>query len=129
MPPCFSNFSALTTCGNVNGSSELRYAAVKDCRCESGNERISYEKVSRLDSTGRETAKRLFHPLAKTEGAPPAPSTNANLSMPFAFSAAFVNKEENGPSNRSTLSLINVSQFFVVRSGLLLSSRIFNITS
>ena len=61
-------------------------------------------------ATGSETSKTLWSAwldaVVNTEGAPPAPSTNAYPLRAATAEAGPVSSEENGPKVRSTWSLL-----------------------
>src|SRR5438445_13623006 len=100
MPAASSTLRARSSCGEVNGSSSVAYAAVVG-RDAAGIAAIHFAKLTRLLATGRLTSKTFFRPLAKTEGPPPAPSTNAYPYRATTCEAAFVSEVEKGPNTRS----------------------------
>src|SRR5216684_6666106 len=102
MPPCSSSIFAVSTCGWVNGSFWVAYAADLG-RWAGGKDRIYCVKLTSRLATGAETSKRLCSPWVKTEGPPPAPSIIAYPKRLATTDAGFVSREENGPNTTSSL--------------------------
>src|SRR6266851_6771198 len=101
MPPCSRSIFAVSTCGWVNGSFWVAYAADLG-RCDAGKDRIYCVKLTSKLATGGDTSKMLCSPWVKTEGPPPAPSIIAYPKRLATTDAGFVKRVEKGPNTISS---------------------------